>query len=209
MLIAFEGIDCVGKTLALNIVYDVLKSKGVKVAAWNDWESVDHHLKDIVINSTDSFSQLCAILIARRSAMSLLSFKSHEFDVVLLDRYSLSTIVYQDVLTFYPDMIKYINDCTLPHDLFYIMPSPEFDRKFFLNKRTESNAVDESMQQGTWLKRYDYIIGNNHKLAEQTSAKNIFMWNHKYAVANGGTEKFIEGVRKRAEMIAERIREEK
>ena len=61
MLIAFEGIDCVGKTLALNTVYDVLTSKGLKVYKGDDWET-NLSLKDVVISSTDSFIQLCAVL---------------------------------------------------------------------------------------------------------------------------------------------------
>lgn len=210
MLIAFEGIDCVGKTMAINLIHDKLESKGYSVYREREFNnSFNQCFKDIVIHDSDQLNQLFAALLARRKLIHSLECRLKEFDVVLHDRYSLSTLVYQDVLTLYPDMLNRLEQSTLPHELFYIRPTTEYDRKFFLNRRSNRNRMDDSWKQGEWLKMYDTIIENHREIAQKANVSNILEWQYVYKVDNDGTDKFQERVLQTADKITARIDAEK
>lgn len=210
MLIAFEGIDCVGKTMAIKMIEKILADKGYLVTTESDWKSsYTQELKDIVIHNRDQLSQLFAVLIARRYMNSPLQARLKEFDVVLQDRYSLSTLVYQDVLTLHPELLPHVEECTLPHELFYIRPTPEYDRKGFLDKRDNRNRIDDSWKQGEWLKMYEFILAGHRQIADNTKARKVLQWEYVYKVDNDGTDKFAERITHMADKIAERIDAEK
>lgn len=210
MLIAFEGIDCVGKTMAIKTIKDVLEKKGYSVCCESDWRFPgNEELKDLLIHEGDWTIQMLSVLLARRRSMSALQKRTYEFDVVLYDRYSLSTMVYQNMClhdTAFQDLLENV---TLPYELFYIRPSDGYDRGKFLKKRYINDSFDCSDKQKLWLDNYEYLLLNHAELAEKTNMKDVLNWQFSYIVENDGTDKFKERLIQMADKIAERIDEEK
>lgn len=210
MLIAFEGIDCVGKTMAIKTIKDVLEKKGYSVCCESDWRFPgNEELKDLLIHEGDWTIQMLSVLLARKRSMSALQKRTYEFDVVLHDRYSLSTMVYQNMClhdTAFQDLLENV---TLPYELFYIRPSDGYDRGKFLKKRYINDSFDCSDKQKLWLDNYEYLLLNHAELAEKTNMKDVLNWQFSYIVENDGTDKFKERLIQMADKIAERIDEEK
>ena len=64
MLIAFEGIDCVGKTMAIKTIKDVLEKKGYSVCCESDWRFPgNEELKDLLIYESDWTIQMLSVLL--------------------------------------------------------------------------------------------------------------------------------------------------
>lgn len=210
MLIAFEGIDCVGKTMAIKTIKDVLEKKGYSVCCENDWRfPVNEELKEFLLYEHDQTVQMLSILLARKRAMSALQKRTYEFDVVLHDRYSLSTIVYQNIPLHDSVYQELLETVTLPHELFYIRPADGYDRDKFLKSRRKSDRFDNSDKQKLWLDNYEYLLLNHAELAEKTHMKDVLNWQFSYIVENDGTDKFKERLIQVADKIAERIDAEK
>ena len=210
MLIAFEGIDCVGKTMAIRTIKDILEKKGYSVCCESDWRFPgNEELKDLLIHEGDWTIQMLSVLLARRRSMSALQKRTYEFDVVLHDRYSLSTMVYQHWClhdTAFQDLLEHV---TLPYELFYIRPADGYDREKFLKKRYTNDEFDRSDKQKLWLDNYEYVISNNIELAEKTRMNDVLNWRFSYFVENDGTDKFKERLIQMADKIAERVDAEK
>lgn len=210
MLIAFEGIDCVGKTMAIRTIKDILEKKGYSVCCESDWRFPgNEELKDLLIHERDWTIQMLSVLLARRRTMSALQKRTYEFDVVLHDRYSLSTMVYQNMClhdTAFQDLLESV---TLPYELFYIRPSDGYDRGKFLKKRYINDSFDCSDKQKLWLDNYEDLISRHTELAEKTHMNTVLNWQFSYFVENDGTDKFKERLIQMADKIAERIDEEK
>ena len=210
MLIAFEGIDCVGKTMAIKTIKDVLEKKGYSVCCESDWRFPgNEELKDLLIYENDWTIQMLSVLLARKRSMSALQKRTYEFDVVLHDRYSLSTMVYQHWClhdTAFQDLLESV---TLPYELFYIRPADGYDREKFLKKRYTNDRFDCSDKQKLWLDNYEYLLLNHAELAEKTHMDHVLNWQFSYIVENDGTDKFKERLIQMADKIAERIDAEK
>jgi len=189
-MIVFEGIDCIGKTTAINFVKDRLIESGRNVVILNDWTS-DYSLKEKFLKQTSTESQIEVILEARNRTKQILS-EIPKDTIVLYDRYVLSTIVYQVLKwnsersskpKFNPELLKKILDSSIPYKLVYICPTEDFNRDKFLNKRSKKDKYDKLNP--FWnLKSYWYIMTYpdllNIKLPEY------------YIVRNNGTSKFFE-----------------
>ena len=188
-MIVFEGIDCIGKTTAINFVKDRLIESGRNVVVLNDWVS-DYSLKEKFLKQTSAESQLEVILEARNRTKQILS-EIPKDTIVLYDRYVLSTIVYQVLKwnsersskpKFNPELLKKILDSSVPYKLVYICPTEDFNRDKFLNKRSKKDKYDKLTP--FWnLKSYWYIMTYPNLL-------NIKLPEH-YIVRNDGTSKFF------------------
>ena len=208
MLVVFEGIDCVGKTTAISAVREVLENKGFSVKTESDWSFPENtELREILL-SGDSDTQILAALLARNRNMSSLENDIRSFDAVLHDRYVLSTVVYQDVLVKYRNLLGIIDSLTVPHDLFYIRPTETFARERALRDRNKSDRFDVSPRQQYWLSQYESII-RSEDLSQKTGTANIFTHESVYITDNDGTQRFFESLRENAEKIAEKLERQK
>lgn len=205
MLVTFEGIDCVGKTTAITVIREFLENRGFTVKTESDWSFPENaELREILL-SGNSDTQILAALLARNRNMSSLKNDIKTFDVVLHDRYVLSTVVYQDVLEKYRNLLGIIDSLTVPHDLFYIRPTETFAREKTLRDRNKSDRLDVSPKQQYWLGQYEEIL-SSVDLSQKTGTVNIFTHESVYITENDGTQRFFESLRENAERIAEKLR---
>lgn len=151
-MFVFEGIDCIGKTTAINYIKDRLILNGVKVTVLNDWIS-DPLGKQRLLDAKTVEDQVRIVLECRRNTHKIL----HEVPddtVVLFDRYILSTLVYQcfsfktmkdtrPVLNISPELLDEVRKTQVPCTVVYIKPGENFDRYKFLKERAVKDKFDK------------------------------------------------------------------
>jgi len=99
MLIAFEGIDGSGKTTQAKKLYDYLKQRGYEVSLYREpgGTKVGETLREILLK--EDLDERTELLLFEASRSKLVEEKIipelREGKVVILDRFTLSTIAYQ------------------------------------------------------------------------------------------------------------------
>jgi len=197
-MFVFEGIDCSGKTTAINYVKEQLVNKGKNVVVLDDW-AADPELKYKLLTLDDPEEQVKIVLEARNKTKPILEESKNS--IILYDRYDLSTLVYQVLRwekirqarpSYDPNLLKKVLDSSDPYTLVYITPTEEFDRTKFLNKRSKKDKFDE-LDPYFKKKSYWYIMYFSKSLG-------IELPEH-YTIRNDGTNKFFEQLDRLVDVI--------
>ena len=171
-MIVFEGIDCSGKTTAIQYTKEKLEQLGKDVIIMDDWtgdKKLKYELLDLLekpnADTVEGLKEQFDIVIkARKETLKLLSYIEEFKNVVILyDRYCISTLVYQ-ILKFPEDqrenLIKELKFSIIPFDLVLVAPTVEFirvKRQEFLSKR--ENTKQDLKDQTSNTKLFNEIFG--------------------------------------------------
>lgn len=175
-MIVFEGIDCSGKTTAIQYTKKKLEQLGKDVIIMDDWtgdKKLKYELLDLLekpnADTVEGLKEQFDIVIkARKETLKLLSYieelnsKNDKNIVILYDRYCISTLVYQ-ILKLPEDqrkcLIKELKSSIIPFDLVLVAPTIEFRRQEFLSKR--ENTGQDLKDQTSNTKLFNEIYGTN------------------------------------------------
>ena len=165
-MIVFEGIDCSGKTTAINYIKDKLIQSGKQVMVLDDWFS-DPLGKQKLLDEKNTETQVRIVLECRKRTHNLLQEIPKE-TVILFDRYILSTLVYQcfsfrnlkdskPELNISKELLSEVLKTQIPYTLVYVKPTEDFDRKAFLEKRSKKDRFDN--RKAYWdLRTYWHLL---------------------------------------------------
>lgn len=199
-MIVFEGIDCSGKTTAIQYTKKKLEQLGKDVIIMDDWtgdKKLKYELLDLLEKpNSDTVEglkeQFNIVIKARKETLKLLSYieeLNSKNIVILYDRYCISTLVYQ-VLKLpesqRENLIKELKSSIIPFDLVLVAPTIEFKRQEFLSKRenTEQDLKDQTLN----TKLFDEIYGTNEFNEIKDFIKSF------RAIYNPGDERFFENL---------------
>ena len=202
-MIVFEGIDCSGKTTAIQYTKKKLEQLGKDVIIMDDWtgdKKLKYELLDLLEKpNSDTVEglkeQFDIVTKARKETLKLLGYienlnsKTNALNnvVVLYDRYCISTLVYQ-VLKLpesqRENLIKELKSSIIPFDLVLVAPTEEFRRQEFLSKR--ENTKQDLKDQTSNSKQFNEIYGTS----EFNEIKD-FIKSFK-AIYNPGDERFFK-----------------
>lgn len=180
-MIVFEGIDCSGKTTAIQYTKKKLEQLGKDVIIMDDWtgdKKLKYELLDLLEKpNSDTVEglkeQFDIVIKARKETLKLLGYienlnsKTNALNnvVVLYDRYCISTLVYQ-VLKLpesqRENLIKELKSSIIPFDLVLVVPTIEFirvKRQEFLSKR--ENTKQDLKDQTSNSKQFNEIYGTS------------------------------------------------
>jgi len=109
-IIVIEGLDGSGKSTQVKLIKEYLENKGLSVITLhfpiNDPEIPDNYSKEIYdilkgkngpIEDQDPFETAKLFIANRHTYLPKMEKHMQDYDVILLDRYTLSTIAYQQV----------------------------------------------------------------------------------------------------------------
>ena len=198
-MIVFEGIDCSGKTTAIQYTKKKLEQLGKDVIIMDDWtgdKKLKYELLDLLEKpNSDTVEglkeQFDIVTKARKETLKLLSYIEEFKNVVILyDRYCISTLVYQILKlpeTQRENLIKELKSSIIPFDLVLVAPTVEFisvKRQEFLSKRenTEQDLKDQTLN----TKLFDEIYGTNEFNEIKDFIKSF------RAIYNPGDERFFK-----------------
>ena len=168
-MIVFEGIDCSGKTTAIQYTKKKLEQLGKDVIIMDDWtgdKKLKFELLDLLekpnSDTVDGLKEQFDIVIkARKETLKLLShIEEFENVVILYDRYCISTLVYQVLKlpeTQRDNLIKELKSSIIPFDLVLVVPTTGFKRQEFLSKR--ENTKQDLKDQTSNSKQFSEIYG--------------------------------------------------
>ena len=98
-IISFEGIEGVGKSTQINLLYKYLSQTGKSVKKYREPGSTDasEKIRDILLDSSLTLSSRTELLLmyASRSELVAREIKSSKYDYILLDRYFDASMAYQ------------------------------------------------------------------------------------------------------------------
>lgn len=143
-MIVFEGIDCSGKTTAIQYAKKKLEQLGKDVIIMDDWsgdKGLKQELLDTLGNNPESIrAQFDIVLKARKKTLKCLEHleQKGKTTIVLYDRYVISTLIYQVLklpVTQREPFIKVLKESIVPFDLVVIDISDDFPRQKFLSNR--------------------------------------------------------------------------
>lgn len=173
-MIVFEGIDCSGKTTAIQYTKKKLEQLGKDVIIMDDWtgdKKLKYELLDLLEKpNSDTVEglkeQFDIVIKARKETLKLLSYiEEFENVVILYDRYCISTLVYQ-VLKLpesqRENLLKELKSSIIPFDLVLVVPTIEFirvKRQEFLSKR--ENTEQDLKDQTSNSKQFNEIYGTS------------------------------------------------
>lgn len=171
-MIVFEGIDCSGKTTAIQYTKEKLEQLGKDVIIMDDWtgdKKLKYELLDLLekpnADTVEGLKEQFDIVIkARKETLKLLSYIEEFKNVVILyDRYCISTLVYQILKlpeTQRDSLIKELKSSIIPFDLVLVAPTEEFirvKRQEFLSKR--ENTGQDLKDQTSNTELFNEIFG--------------------------------------------------
>ena len=197
-MIVFEGIDCSGKTTAIQYTKKKLEQLGKDVIVMDDWTG-DKKLKYELLDrlekpNSDTVEglkeQFDIVIKARKETLKLLSYIEEFKNVVILyDRYCISTLVYQILKL--PEsqedsLIKELKSSIIPFDLVLVAPTIEFKRQEFLSKR--ENTKQDLKDQTSNSKQFNEIYGTNEFNEIKDFIKSF------RAIYNPGDERFFKNL---------------
>ena len=210
---AFEGIDGAGKTHAIKRVQQHLMSvHNRNVVVMNDWVMLPK-MKELMIKSKcDNTARLMMVLLARSKSMALLKKLAKVPDlIILMDRYALSTVVYQccdmtdnEFQCWYDDWFDVIEQFTLPNVIpVYIRPTESYFEKYRerMEKRGQVNEFDR-LDPKPYIEAYDFFLraGDTHDMPTREDLElwqqnrrqwpRIFNYFTRYVIDNSGTNDF-------------------
>lgn len=199
-MIVFEGIDCSGKTTAIQYTKKKLEQLGKDVIVMDDWtgdKKLKYELLDLLEKpNSDTVEglkeQFNIVIKARKETLKLLSYieeLNSKNIVILYDRYCISTLVYQ-VLKL-PEsqrdsLIKELKSSIIPFDLVLVVPTIEFKRQEFLSKR--ENTKQDLKDQTSNSKQFNEIYGTNEFNEIKDFIKSF------RAIYNPGDERFFNNL---------------
>ena len=197
-MIVFEGIDCSGKTTAIQYTKKKLEQLGKDVIVMDDWTG-DKKLKYELLDrlekpNSDTVEglkeQFDIVIKARKETLKLLSYIEEFKNVVILyDRYCISTLVYQILKL--PEsqedsLIKELKSSIIPFDLVLVAPTIEFKRQEFLSKR--ENTKQDLKDQTSNSKQFNEIYGTDEYNEIKDFIKSV------RAIYNPGDERFFKNL---------------
>ena len=202
-MIVFEGIDCSGKTTAIQYTKKKLEQLGKDVIVMDDWtgdKKLKYELLDLLEKpNSDTVEglkeQFDIVIKARKETLKLLSYieeinsKNDKNIVILYDRYCISTLVYQILKlpeTQRDSLIKELKSSIIPFDLVLVAPTIEFKRQEFLSKR--ENTEQDLKDQTSNSKQFNEIYGTNEFNEIKDFIKSF------RAIYNPGDERFFENL---------------
>ena len=98
-IISCEGIEGVGKSTQINLLYEYLSQTGKSVKKYREPGSTDasEKIRDILLDSSLTLSSQTELLLmyASRSELVAREIKSSKYDYILLDRYFDASMAYQ------------------------------------------------------------------------------------------------------------------
>ena len=98
-IISFVGIEGVGKSTQINLLYEYLSQTGKSVKKYREPGSTDasEKIRDILLDSSLTLSSQTELLLmyASRSELVAREIKSSKYDYILLDRYFDASMAYQ------------------------------------------------------------------------------------------------------------------
>lgn len=202
-MIVFEGIDCSGKTTAIQYTKKKLEQLGKDVIIMDDWtgdKKLKYELLDLLEKpNSDTVEglkeQFDIVIKARKETLKLLGYienlnsKTNALNnvVVLYDRYCISTLVYQVLKLPEPqreNLIKELKSSIIPFDLVLVVPTIEFRRQEFLSKR--ENTKQDLKDQTSNSKQFNEIYGTNEFSEIKDFIKSF------RAIYNPGDERFFK-----------------
>lgn len=197
-MIVFEGIDCSGKTTAIQYTKEKLEQLGKDVIIMDDWtgdKKLKYDLLELLekpnADTVEGLKEQFDIVIkARKETLKLLSYIEEFKNVVILyDRYCISTLVYQ-ILKLPEDqrksLIKELKSSIIPFDLVLVAPTIEFKRQEFLSKR--ENTEQDLKDQTSNTKLFNEIYGTNEFSEIKDFIKSF------RAIYNPGDERFFRNL---------------
>lgn len=205
-MIVFEGIDCSGKTTAIQYTKKKLEQLGKDVIVMDDWtgdKKLKYELLDLLEKpNSDTVEglkeQFDIVIKARKETLKILDYienlnsKTNALNnvVVLYDRYCISTLVYQ-VLKLpesqRENLIKELKSSIIPFDLVLVVPTIEFirvKRQEFLSKR--ENTKQDLKDQTSNSKQFNEIYGTDEFNEIKDFIKSF------RAIYNPGDERFFK-----------------
>lgn len=221
---AFEGIDGAGKTHAINKIYaQLVTHHNRNVVVMNDWVLMPKMKEFMIKSKCDNTARLMMVLLARSKSMALLKKLAKVPDlIILMDRYALSTIVYQccdmtdnEFQCWYDDWFDVIEQFTLPDVIpVYIRPTESYFEKYRerMEKRGQLNAFDR-LDPKPYIEAYDFFLraGETKPSEEDTELwrdnrkrwPHIFNYFERHIIDNSGTNDFNIRCCRFAEQIGE------
>ena len=151
VVIAFEGIEGSGKTFHLNFISKYLKKKKIPYIKIRKTDKRKNYekIKKLILNNKSNFKKdtdLLLYLAARSENIDLLK-KSYKKKIILIDRFTDSTIAYQHYgMGVDLDILKGINDYLLKSfkvDFTFLNIVNEKNLRTRLNKRKRLNRYDK------------------------------------------------------------------
>jgi len=190
IVIAFEGIEGSGKTFHINNISKYLKRNKISHISLREpgGSKNSEKIRKLILNNKSNFQKdtdLLLYLAARSENIDLLR-KSYKKKIILIDRFTDSTIAYQHYgMGVDLDILKRINNYLLKSfkvDFTFLHTVSEKNLKLRLNKRRKLNRYDKfkmnfySKVQRGFLKiaknKKNYKIINSNKSIE-TNQKEI------------------------------------
>ena len=184
IVIAFEGIEGSGKTFHINNISKYLKKKKISHISLREpgGSNNSEKIRRLILNNKSNFQKntdLLLYLAARSENIDLLR-KSYKKKIILIDRFTDSTIAYQHYgMGVDLDILKKINNYLLKSfkvDFTFLHTVSEKNLKLRLNKRKKLNRYDKfkmnfySKVQKGFLKiaknKKNYKIINSNKSIE-------------------------------------------
>ena len=150
LIIVFEGIEGTGKSYHINKVSNYLKKKNKKFIQIREPGGTlnSEKIRRLILNNKSTFNKYTDLLLylsARSENIDLIR-KNMGKKIILIDRFSDSTIAYQHYgMGVNLDFIKYIND--------FLLKGIKVDFTF-LNTVSKKNMKDRLMKRKN-LNRYD------------------------------------------------------
>jgi len=128
-IIVFEGIDGSGKSTQINIVYELLKDKNVKLLREPGSTEMGEKIRDILKSQKLDPKTQTFLIEASRAHMIEKHFKGFE-GILLLDRYIYSTIAYQGYgfgidINFLKALNDFVCDIYMPNIVFLLDIDPK------------------------------------------------------------------------------------
>lgn len=200
-MIVFEGIDCSGKTTAIQYTKEKLEQLGKDVIIMDDWtgdKKLKYELLDLLekpnADTVEGLKEQFDIVIkARKETLKLLSYIEEFKNVVILyDRYCISTLVYQILKlpeTQRDSLIKELKSSIIPFDLVLVAPTEEFirvKRQEFLSKR--ENTKQDLKDQTSNTELFNEIFGTDEFNEIKDFIKSF------RAIYNPGDERFFKNL---------------
>lgn len=170
MLLVIEGIDKLGKTTAIQEVVDIYAKQNIKVHTFSDFcTSYGKEVKKIFLNmKTSNNARLELVRCARNDMITnLLDKLSLATEIVILDRFIFSTIVYQNINLSVFDM------STPELNIFWRYKS---HMKILLATSRYINNSDDNLLLSRFEKRYrTEEVQNNFRKVLSTVAKKHYV----------------------------------
>lgn len=164
--IAFEGIDCSGKSTQIQMLHTLLVKHGYNVVSTKEPGGTEfaNHLRTILKNSKYPLSrvtELLSMMTSRRDHMDkVIKPALEKGSVVLCDRFYLSTIAYQDPLSFIaPEDLKMLENLCFDNlypdlTIIFDISIAEFKKR---SKERDQNQITDRFE-------IDERIKSSHKI---------------------------------------------